>query len=257
MDEEKKYCVYKHTSPSGKVYIGMTGQKPEKRWRNGKGYRYNPHFWRAIQKYGWDKFEHEIVFNNLTKKDAENKERELITFYKSNEDEYGYNLDLGGNCPGKMSEGTKNKIRESNIGKHSIPRTEEYKMRVKLDGTFAGKKNGFYGKKHSSESRAKMSGPRSNIIGENNPFYGKVHSRDIIEKIRSASIKAPVFCIELNKYFDCAETVIKDKSLHASGVRKALNGEIPFAGKHPETKEKLHWRYATEEEVKNVQNSSI
>ena len=24
--EERNYCVYKHTSPSGKVYIGLTGQ---------------------------------------------------------------------------------------------------------------------------------------------------------------------------------------------------------------------------------------
>lgn len=26
------YSVYKHTSPSGKVYIGITKQKPVKRW---------------------------------------------------------------------------------------------------------------------------------------------------------------------------------------------------------------------------------
>lgn len=29
------YTVYKHTTPSGKVYIGITGQKPERRWQNG------------------------------------------------------------------------------------------------------------------------------------------------------------------------------------------------------------------------------
>lgn len=33
------YCVYKHTSPSGKVYIGITNQKPTRRWREGEGYR--------------------------------------------------------------------------------------------------------------------------------------------------------------------------------------------------------------------------
>lgn len=31
------WIVYKHTSPVGKVYIGITHQKPEKRWQ--KGYR--------------------------------------------------------------------------------------------------------------------------------------------------------------------------------------------------------------------------
>lgn len=30
--EEKKWCVYIHTSPSNKAYIGITGRKPEERW---------------------------------------------------------------------------------------------------------------------------------------------------------------------------------------------------------------------------------
>ena len=32
-------CVYKHTSPSNKVYIGMTTVQPEERWNNGWGYK--------------------------------------------------------------------------------------------------------------------------------------------------------------------------------------------------------------------------
>lgn len=35
----KSYTVYKHTSPSGKVYIGITCRKPEYRWNHGKGYK--------------------------------------------------------------------------------------------------------------------------------------------------------------------------------------------------------------------------
>ena len=33
------YTVYKHISPSGKVYIGITKRKPEYRWNKGKSYR--------------------------------------------------------------------------------------------------------------------------------------------------------------------------------------------------------------------------
>ena len=33
--EERNYIVYKHTSPSNKVYIGITKQKPYKRWKYG------------------------------------------------------------------------------------------------------------------------------------------------------------------------------------------------------------------------------
>ena len=32
------WTVYRHIAPSGKVYIGITCQKPEYRWNNGNGY---------------------------------------------------------------------------------------------------------------------------------------------------------------------------------------------------------------------------
>ena len=35
----KKYTIYIHKNKiNGKVYIGQTSQKPEKRWDNGRGY---------------------------------------------------------------------------------------------------------------------------------------------------------------------------------------------------------------------------
>ena len=47
------YTVYKHTSPSGKVYIGITSIDVVRRWANGKNYVNCICFNRAIQKYGW------------------------------------------------------------------------------------------------------------------------------------------------------------------------------------------------------------
>ena len=48
----RKYTVYKHTSPSGKVYIGITCRKPKYRWNNGKGYKEKDQrlFYNAIKK---------------------------------------------------------------------------------------------------------------------------------------------------------------------------------------------------------------
>lgn len=90
------YVVYKHTSPSGKVYIGITCKKPEHRWNDGKGYSYNAHFWNAIQKYGWDNFEHEILFSGLPIEEAKQKEIELIAKYDSTNKSKGYNMTPGG-----------------------------------------------------------------------------------------------------------------------------------------------------------------
>ena len=76
----KLYTVYKHTSPSGKVYIGITCRKPEYRWNHGRGYKEidQPLFYRAIKKYGWDNITHEILYSGLQEKDAKNLEISLI-----------------------------------------------------------------------------------------------------------------------------------------------------------------------------------
>lgn len=108
MDSE--YVVYVHTAPNGKKYVGITSQDIRRRWRNGAGYKNNEYFTRAILKYGWDNFRHEIVAQGLTQEEAERKERELIADYDSANPQNGYNIDLGGNSTGKRSESTKNKL---------------------------------------------------------------------------------------------------------------------------------------------------
>ena len=112
----KKYCVYMHTNKTnGKKYIGITSQKPEDRWKNGKGYHDNIYFCSAIQKYGWDGFEHIVLFDNLSKEEAENKEIELIKKIKTTDRECGYNIQNGGSSIGRFSEETKEKIRQATL----------------------------------------------------------------------------------------------------------------------------------------------
>lgn len=91
------YSVYKHTFPNNKVYIGTTCQDPEIRWNNGMGYVGQRHMIKAIIEYGWDNIKHEILLKDLTKEEAEQKEIELISYYKSNQKEHGYNMQNGGN----------------------------------------------------------------------------------------------------------------------------------------------------------------
>ena len=128
--EKESYTVYKHTSPNNKVYIGITLQKPKERFKNGKGYNHNLHFNNAIQKYGWENINHEILYMNLSKEEAEQKEIELISKYKSNERKYGYNISNGGNSNGKHSESTKKKISNSLIGHKMDEKTKEVLMNI-------------------------------------------------------------------------------------------------------------------------------
>lgn len=81
---EEKFTVYSHVNKvTNTTYAGITKRDPKVRWANGFGYKNNPYFWRAIVKYGWKGFNHNILFTNLSKEEAINKEEELIRYYKS------------------------------------------------------------------------------------------------------------------------------------------------------------------------------
>lgn len=96
INKNKNYIVYEHVSPSNKRYIGITCQTPEQRWRNGNGYKQSTAFYHAIEKYGWNNFQHNILFKNLTAEEAAQKEKELIQEYMTLDKRYGYNILSGG-----------------------------------------------------------------------------------------------------------------------------------------------------------------
>ena len=94
---DRKYYVYVHTNKfNGKKYVGITCRSPEVRWNHGRGYLTNSHFWRAIEKVGWDNFSHDIIAEGLTKQEAHQLEMELIQFYNTTDSACGYNRSCGG-----------------------------------------------------------------------------------------------------------------------------------------------------------------
>ena len=140
MVDNTKYIVYRHTSPNKKVYIGITCREPNIRWANGKGYS-SRHFSNAIKKYGWDNFKHEILFSELTEKEAKLMEQIYIALHDSTNSKKGYNQTLGGDgtkgyC---MSDETKNKIREA------------------FNKRYTKEKHPNYGKRLAEETRNKIS----------------------------------------------------------------------------------------------------
>ena len=62
---DRLFTIYRHVSPIGRVYVGITSQDVETRWRHGDNYRNSTYFKRAIRKYGWKNFKHEILFTNV------------------------------------------------------------------------------------------------------------------------------------------------------------------------------------------------
>lgn len=120
------YRVYKHTFPNNKIYIGITSINPLKRWKNGEGYR-TQLVYRAIKKYGWDNIQHEIICEGLSKKEAEQKEIELIAEYKSTNLEFGYNISLGGSIV-EITNEIRQKMSKAHLG---VPLSESHKEGLK------------------------------------------------------------------------------------------------------------------------------
>jgi group I intron endonuclease len=139
---ERNYVIYKHTSPSGKAYIGQT-KNYNARCSRHKGCRPNEctAFYNAIKKYGWDTFQHEILFEGLTLIESNSLEewciREHNTLYPT-----GYNIRHGGsNCT--LSEETKRKIGEKSKGRPSATKgkSPSLETRQKMSETRKGRKN--------------------------------------------------------------------------------------------------------------------
>lgn len=148
---ERTYLIYKHTNKiNGKVYIGQTCQRARIRWQYGDGYRHNLHFYAAIKKYGWNNFEHEILYTSLTKEEADELEIQLIAKYKATNSQFGYNSLTGG------ANGAKYLTEEERIAARKVSQHEAYKkmvanmayaeqMRKKsLELYYANKKNADY-----------------------------------------------------------------------------------------------------------------
>ena len=137
------WVVYEHKNKlNGKIYIGITSVKVTKRWgKNGCKYKDSPKFWRAIQKYGWESFEHNILFENLSEKDAKEKEKELISIYKKKN--ISYNITDGGDGVSGLVGPMK--------GKHHSESSKR-KTSTKLKGRISPMK----GKHHSESSKKKI-----------------------------------------------------------------------------------------------------
>ena len=101
---------------------------------NGVNYKSSPHFYQAIQKYGWNNFEHLILANQLTQEQACQIEKNLIKKYSTQNRNFGYNIMEGGTAP-KLPQEVKNKISKALKGnKNGLNKkcSEEKKRKISL-----------------------------------------------------------------------------------------------------------------------------
>lgn len=206
------YTVYQHINKTnGKIYIGITMQNPKQRWgNNGCNYKSSPYFYSAIQKYGWDNFEHNILFQELNKEEACLKEQELIKRYNSMDKDFGYNSTSGGETF-ILNEETKQKISQALMGNQNgvgHPCSEEKKKKI----SEAQK-----GRQFTEEHRKKLSEAAKNR-----------HIPCSEEKKQKLSQNYPnkrkVYCEELNTIFESVQECSRQLGIPATNISKLCNG---------------------------------
>lgn len=258
MEEIKTGYIYCHINKiNGWKYIGQTiEEKPEDRY-GFKGQKYKPRngwinpkgFWQAILDYGWDNFEHIILEQNIPIKELNDREKYWIDFYhtfvEDSNFQGGYNLTSGGdNTAHAVSEETRQRLREANLGKKASEET-----RLKMSENNKGEKNPFWGHTHSEETKKIISEKNKNRevsqelrdkISES--LLGRKKSEETKEKMRkpkseehkqhikenNANAKR-VKCIETGKIYNSAIDAAKDTG--AGNPRQSSHINEVCAGK--------------------------
>lgn len=214
------YTVYIHISPSDKRYIGITSRKPEYRWSNGKGYKNNKYFTNAINKHGWNNFQHIIIARGLSEEEAKWLEIQLIREWDSTNLNKGYNITLGGES-----------------GNGYMP-SEERKR--ELSELFKGENNPNYGKHLSEETRKKLSEAHKGKIISEKTRKKMSESR----KGKNHPQAKTAICITTGKIFHTTKEGAKYYNC-SNHIPECCKGKIKSCGKLPDGT-KLVWMYLEE-----------
>lgn len=251
------WSLYKHTSPSGKVYIGITKNINERWGCQGKKYKGSNRIWYAIQKYGWDNFKHEIIMDGLTREEASEREKEYIAMYNSTDERFGYNLTSGG-FDGVPCQESIEKTRAALLG-HSVPtyireaisnaqsieiiclETHE----VFKSAREAEKKTGIC----SSSIGKVCNGAASNAGGFH---FAKMsdYENGTIPQFEHQHNGKRVICLETGKVYESQRKAAKDYGVSSQAISHCCSGKV-------ETSAGKHWRFFEEDDIYKRNRQSV
>ena len=205
--------VYEHITPNEKRYIGISKNIHE-RWRKqGLSSSYNKYFTKAVNKYGWDNIEHNIIAICDTYEDACNIETKYIRMFNSTDSRFGYNITPGG----ELLTGEKHPAFGRIVSQDERHSRSDKAKEVFKNRDYTGKNNSFYGKRHTDETKRKIgkanSGKRSDeykrkmaeVLGT--PSFSIYYNGEYIETMYSQS--------------ECA----RKYNLHVASVNRCLLGK--------------------------------
>lgn len=205
----RRYFLYKITNLiTNKIYIGKT-YSIKRRWNDHKSTAKNKdksysYLHRSMNKYGFENFSIIEIAKFESEQEALKQEIALIERYKSNDRNIGYNITIGGDgaCGYKHTELSKKK------------------MSLSKQGKFIKDNNPFYGKKHSNESKLKISNHQKTIRSLNKERYDLLNNKQCPINTEQ--------CINIQKCYLTTnyslEQLAKDFATTISTISKILHG---------------------------------
>lgn len=201
-------CIYKITSPSGRIYIGQS-KNIEKRLSYYSGLQCveQRKIYASLVKYGWEKHTFEIL-ETCSYSDIDEREKYWISYYNSSSDANLNILHGGKGSAGRVwNRELRDKLRDANIGRKQSPETIQKRIlantgKKRTEETKKKMSEASKGKKRSQESINKMIASKKGVkqseeliektrqrMLTNNPFKGKKHSEETKAKMREAKAK--------------------------------------------------------------------
>lgn len=245
---------------NGKMYFGITEDNFNIRY-GGNIYKHthNEHLKRSIAKYGIENFEIDEEFDvAYTEDDLYDLEDMYMCIYNTLDPKYGYNKRRSGSKhkgAGKHSHETRKKMSLAHIGQTWSEEDRLKMSEVQKEKYREGYVNPLKGKKYTEEQKKVISElTKKGIAEKGNGWEGRKHKEETKQKLSviNTGTNNPghrtIICIETEMRFD----TIKDAG-EWCGIRPdgALRGFKKTSGKHPVTKEPLHWMYCEEWDSKS------
>ncbi len=187
------YVLYEHRNKiNGKRYIGITNNTVKRWYGKGKHYDGCPYFFAAIQKYGWNNFEHNILIYDLSQEEASRLEKHYIKTLKTCDKAFGYNLAEGGTNAPTM------------LGRHHTDETRQ-KMRASAQGRTIS----------DNQRRRHSKWMSENFVGSRNPKSRPVRCINTGEVFESQNIAARTKGVLQSKIWKCCN----GEATHTHGLR--------------------------------------
>ena len=201
------FCIYMHKNKiNGKMYIGKTNDIARRFKAKGKMYKTSPYFYSAIEKYGWDNFDHIVLKDGLTAEEAVIEEKYYIKLYNSQDREKGYNILEGGNGLGDYYQNPTNRQKQSQRLKKIWKEHPETMHNI-----------GDWIKEHPEQRIA-----HSQFMKKN---YNESHLKQVNEK-RKRRVK----CVETGEIFESLMEACRAKNISCGNLSRVLSGKGKTAG---------------------------